>query len=312
MVAQPLNATDPSALEPALIDQLVGSGQLVPAPVAGVYGFSSGFEELVQRLQDRLTAIGRTASTEAYCFPPILSRDTLERSGYLNGFPHLFGSVHCFAGEEADRDTMLERIAAGQDYSDLQEMSDVVLAPAVCYHVYPLFAGRVPEEGRDVDVQSYCFRHERSAETGRLQAFRIREFVHAGYPDTCMRWRDRWVELAIALCQDLGLPAHAVPAADPFFGAGSRLLGATQRKQGLKVEVRSPIVSSESPTAIASFNYHRAHFGERFDFVLPDGQPGHTACVGFGLERVAFALLRAHGTDTDCWPQRVRKTLWGR
>ncbi len=312
MATQPLNVPDRSALEPALIDELIDGGQLVAAPVAGVYGFSSGFEEIVGRLQDKLTQIGRTATTEAYCFPPILSRDTLERSGYLDGFPHLFGSVHCFAGQEAERDTMLDRIAAGQDYSDLQEMSDVVLAPAVCYHVYPLLTGRLPQDGRNVDVQSYCFRHERSAETGRLQAFRIREFVHAGDPESCMHWRDQWVELAVGFCEELGLPADAAPASDPFFGAGSRLLGATQRKQGLKVEVRSPIVSSESPTAIASFNYHRAHFGERFEFVLPDGEPGHTACVGFGLERVAFALLRAHGTDVERWPRHVRKTLWGR
>jgi seryl-tRNA synthetase len=299
-----------STVEPALIEELTEAGQIVPAGVPGVYGFSAGLEALIERLQARLTAIGRTATTEALSFPPILSRATLEKSGYLDGFPHLFGTVHCFEGSEAERDEMLARVLAGEDYSDLQAMSDVVLAPAVCYHVYPLFSGQLSVAGRDIDVQSFCFRHERSAETGRLQAFRVREFVHAGYPDDCIRWRDRWIETALEFCRSMGLEADAVPAADPFFGAGRRLLGATQRKHGLKFEVRVPIISVEAPTAIASFNYHRAHFGERFDFSLPDGSPGHTACVGFGLERVAFALLRTHGHRVEDWPRSLRTALW--
>jgi hypothetical protein len=37
----------------------------------------------------------------------------------------------------------------------------------------------------------------------------------------------------------------------------------------------------------------------------------HTACVGFGEERIVLALLRTHGFDPERWPVEVRKRLWG-
>jgi hypothetical protein len=36
----------------------------------------------------------------------------------------------------------------------------------------------------------------------------------------------------------------------------------------------------------------------------------HTACIGFGNQRVALALLRAHGIDLASWPSAVRRELW--
>jgi hypothetical protein len=42
-----------------------------------------------------------------------------------------------------------------------------------------------------------------------------------------------------------------------------------------------------------------------------DGGVAHTACVGFGLERITLALLRHHGLDLAAWPDSVRTTLWG-
>ena len=42
-----------------------------------------------------------------------------------------------------------------------------------------------------------------------------------------------------------------------------------------------------------------------------DGEVAHTACVGFGMERVALALFKHHGLDVKAWPAPVRKALWG-
>ena len=43
---------------------------------------------------------------------------------------------------------------------------------------------------------------------------------------------------------------------------------------------------------------------------LADGGVAHTACLGFGLERVTLALFRAHGLDPRAWPDEVRAELW--
>lgn len=36
------------------------------------------------------------------------------------------------------------------------------------------------------------------------------------------------------------------------------------------------------------------------------GEVAHSACVGFGLERIELALLRSHGLDPEPWPVDVR------
>ncbi|MEY2406368.1 MAG: hypothetical protein QOG39_1284, partial [Acidimicrobiaceae bacterium] len=40
------------------------------------------------------------------------------------------------------------------------------------------------------------------------------------------------------------------------------------------------------------------------------GEVAHTACIGFGLERIALALIKTHGTDLASWPAGVRASLW--
>ncbi len=89
------------------------------------------------------------------------------------------------------------------------------------------------------------------------------------------------------------------------------MMAASQRQQALKFEIEVQIGGPE-PTAVASFNYHQTHFGEAFGIELADGGVAHTACLGFGLERITMALLRAHGLDPETWPDEVRAELWPR
>jgi seryl-tRNA synthetase len=82
-----------------------------------------------------------------------------------------------------------------------------------------------------------------------------------------------------------------------------------QREQNLKYEFVIPICSTDKPTAIGSCNYHLDHFGAVFDIRTSDGNVAHSACVGFGLERVALALFKAHGFRLEAWPREVRDVL---
>ncbi len=87
------------------------------------------------------------------------------------------------------------------------------------------------------------------------------------------------------------------------------MLAASQREQELKFEVVTLIAGSE-PTAVASFNYHQDHFASAYGIELADGGIAHTACLGFGLERIALALFQAHGFDMPAWPAEIRAELW--
>jgi len=72
----------------------------------------------------------------------------------------------------------------------------------------------------------------------------------------------------------------------------------------------TPICTPDRPTAIMSSNCHRDHFGASFDIATAAGETAHSACVGFGVERVALALLHTHGLDPGGWPAGVRDRLW--
>jgi seryl-tRNA synthetase len=192
-------------------------------------------------------------------------------------------------------------------------MSDVVLTPAACYPVYPAIGrrGPLPPGGVTVDAGgAYVFRSEPSGDPARLQMFHQRELVRIGEPDTVAAWRDAWRDRAVELLRSVGLEARFDVATDPFFGRSGRMLAASQREQALKFEILVPIAGPE-PTAVASFNYHQEHFAETYGIALHDGTTAHTACLGFGQERITLALFRTHGLDAAAWPAEVRRELWG-
>ena len=125
-----------------------------------------------------------------------------------------------------------------------------------------------------------------------------------------MTWRETWVGRAEQLTAALGLEARTDVASDPFFGRGGKLLAVSQRDQRLKLEIVTPIGSDEQPTAIISLNYHQDHFAHIFGIATADGAVAHTACVGFGLERIALALYRRHGFDRATLVARGARGAW--
>jgi seryl-tRNA synthetase len=58
-----------------------------------------------------------------------------------------------------------------------------------------------------------------------------------------------------------------------------------------------------------SFNYHLEHFGETWGIKTEAGEYVHTACVAFGVDRLAVALFAEHGLDVGKWPKAVRANL---
>jgi seryl-tRNA synthetase len=270
-----------------------------------VYGRSGEFEDTLTRIDHVVAAAGAEDGAEVMRFPPVVNRADFERSGFLNSFPHLAGTIHSFAGDERAHRELLQAVEDGVDWSRALPAARVVLTPAACYPVYPLLAGALPAAGRLVDVMSYCFRHEPSEDPGRMQMFRMHEHVRAADAETVIAWRARWLDRVLWLAETLGLDARAEVATDPFFGRGGTLLAESQRDQRLKVEIVAPVASDEHPTALISLNYHQDHFGGLFGITTDDGAVAHTSCVGFGLERLTLALYSRHGFHRSRWPSRV-------
>ena len=281
-----------------------------PMGADGVYARSALYEDVVERLAALITR-HRDEGTEVLRFPPVMSRRDLERHGYLKSFPNLIGCACALHGTETEIRTAAERPEADGGWTTSLSATELVLAPAACYPVYPIVAARgaVPDAGLLFDVACDCFRREPSPDLDRLQSFRMREYVRIGAPRDIATFRETWVARAGGIAEQLALPYRIEQASDPFFGRVGQIKAVAQIQQALKFELVVPLHSDEKPTACMSFNYHRDHFGTTWDILMGDGSPAHTGCVAFGMDRLAIALFWTHGLDTTTWPHSTRDAL---
>ncbi len=289
---------------------LVTHGLIIPTGVKGAYGRGDVFEDILRRFNELVSRIAEPDGAEEMTFPPLIPRTLVEKVGYMDNFPQLAGSVHSFTGSDAESRVLSARIHNSQPWEDMLGATELMLTPAACYPVYPMFSGLLPDGGRLVTVLGWVFRHEPSDEPTRLQSFRMREFIRVGRPDDVVAWRDAWLLRGLELLSCLGLPVQSDVASDPFFGRAGKMMAANQVDQRLKFEILVPVISLEKPTAICSFNWHQDHFTSTFGIRNRDDTMAHTACLGFGLERVTLALLKTHGFEPEKWPKTVRSQLW--
>lgn len=306
---------------PAYADSAVFAAALLEAEVlidSGVAGLPhrSGVFEDVLRAVEAYGAAQRVGEPLRRHFPPLMPRTDFERTGYLGSFPQLVGALSVFTGAEAEHRVLLaeleetdgETTGSGGDWSAGWEQAETTLCSSACHSLYGTLPTQIGEEGPTYELSGFCFRHEPSPDPMRMQSFRMLEFVRVGTPEQAVQHRDLWRGRGEAALAGLGLPVRVETASDPFFGRAGRLLAANQRHSELKLEIVVDVTGS-GPTAIASANYHEDHFGHPFDIRTADGRVAHSACFGFGLERITLALFATHGLDPRAWPSEVLKAL---
>jgi seryl-tRNA synthetase len=306
-MARPGGADEPwSAFRTALLDD----GVLLATDVDGVYGRSAVYESVADAIDRMVLRVGADQDALSVRFPPVMPWSNFVRNGYLESFPDQMGSIHTFRGDDKMHAALVHAAEAGEDRAPLLESTDMVLCPAVCHPLYPTQSGTLPDGGRRVEVYGYCFRHEPSTDPFRMQAFRQHDYVYLGTPDGARAHRDLWIERGLEVLSGLGLAVESVVANDPFFGRPGRMLAANQRTEELKYEIVAPVFEAGRPTAISSSNCHLDHFSRPFGIETAEGGTAHTACFGFGVDRITLALLDRHGTDPDGWSAGVRAVLW--
>ena len=72
-------------------DDLLDKGLLFDMGVDGLYGRSGTFEDVVERVTDLITDLGRSARPEVLRFPPGMSRRDFEKTGCLYNLDELAG-----------------------------------------------------------------------------------------------------------------------------------------------------------------------------------------------------------------------------
>lgn len=290
--------------------EILDAGLLLATSVDGLYQRSGTFEQIVRAVEALASRSAAGNGGTQYFFSPLMAREAFERTDYLRSFPDLLGAIEVFRGGDAEHAQLLRAADKGEDWSEFLTPADVALCSAACHPLYSSLTGTLPAGGSRFEIQGYCFRHEPSLDPTRMQTFRQHEFVFVGEPDAALAHRDGWLDRGLDLLAGLGLEVQAEEANDPFFGRAGRMLAANQRATALKYEITCAVSSTEVRTAITSANCHESHFGDSFDIFTADGDRAHSACIGFGLERITLALVKQHGVDPALWPLGVRGKLW--
>jgi seryl-tRNA synthetase len=296
------------SLHAGVFDELVQRG-VVTVAGDGQVAVRQPLLGLINWLDRRIRQIAtRNFGAVEYRYPTLVPMTAMARCGYVISFPQQLMFV---ARLHADLDSYTaflcdDDIARGDFGGLLAYCADVeyCLPPTMCFHTYhqlrdtPLRSDSLVITSRGKSFR-YESRYHRTLE--RLWDFTIREIVFLGSRDFVLDCRRRFLDASIALVEELGLTGYCETANDPFFLGESAQHAWSQRLLELKYELRLG-VDQEEAVAVASFNFHERFFGDSFAIGHADGGAVHTACVGFGLERFAYAFLCHHGLEPHAWP----------
>ena len=233
-------------------------------------------------------------------FPNFIAARSLAPIGYLKSFPHLATFVSAVDRNEAS----FREIAEHHGFADelpvtagTWEPFRQLLTPAACYHFYHRIAGTSLSSECTLTTKCQCHRREEEYHPLQRQwCFQMREIVCIGASNVVQRFTEKCRERVDELAMDLKLATDWEVATDPFFEPIADPKALAQLIEPTKTEL-----VFGGNLAIGSINRHRSFFGECYDIQF-NGEPAHSACVAFGIERWLYALIQVHGTDLQDWP----------
>ena len=276
----------------------------------GRYGFGPKILFLMDYFDLQVRQMAAKFEAEPRGFPTLIGADVLDRCRYLKNFPSALNFVLHL---REDHDVLRE--FAGSARWDGERLVydprgassvECLLSPSICFHWYSWLRDSQLPKPQAITAIGKCFRYESSNLQGleRLWDFSMREIVLAGPAHDILTKRDRLVELSSEFLGGLGMAYEITTAVDPFFVESYAVQSAYQQGFELKLELLAPLPYRGKKLAVGSINYHQDFFGRSFAIETSEG-PAHTACLGFGYERLALAFLAQYGPDEQDWPTAV-------
>ena len=283
---------------------------------SGYYALGPLLSGLIDFFEERYQAVAADMGARPYRFPALISPTYLEKVKYFENFPHSLSFV-THLREDLDVIEQFSKTACCQDGavntdSDSFAQAQAMLSPTVCHHLYMMLAdSTLPEEGLVATAFGNCFRYESSnmESLERLWNFSMREIIFVGSGDFVQQGLDRARDHMNAILDDMELAYRIETANDPFFIGNYRNQAAYQSAFEMKFEVRMALPYKDDTLAAGSYNRHKDFFGRSLDIRLAGGGAAETGCVGFGVERLAFAFVAQHGPDVANWPTPVRQHM---
>jgi seryl-tRNA synthetase len=274
--------------------------------------------DLVNFFDRALSEYARGFGAKGYQFPTLIGADVMDRCRYLSSFPQSLSLVsHLREDLSAIQDFAKNAHWDGEKLTvnrDQLANVETLLSSAVCYHYYAALRDTKMAASTMTAASGKCFRYESGNLGGleRLWDFTMRELILVGPREFVLSQRERAIGEVSTMLDGWGLKYEIRSATDPFFIDDFATQATFQLAFDLKFEVRAALPYKNSTLAAGSFNHHQDFFGRSFNITATDGQPAHTGCIAFGLERLALAFVAQHGFDTSTWPRAVASavTAW--
>ncbi len=308
------NATRPPGIDRPY-DRLCERGW-VTAALAGTHVYSGRMLALYRALDAEFRREALALGASEHQFPTLIDIGTLRCTGYLDSFAQ-HANLLCHVPEQLDavrrfRAQTLECQNCDTIPNDGLAPADCAASPTVCYHFYRTLAGRtIGDECRSATAVAPCYRYEGRPAGGlhRLREFNMREIICVGTPEQVTTQRGVLMTLARQMLERFGIDSLICTASDPFFMDEADRKRLFQVGFDLKHEARAHLPRDDSWIAIGSINYHQDHFGRAFDIRTSGGEPAHSCCLGFGLDRWCLAVFAQYGLEPQRWPSALADLL---
>jgi len=304
-------AAKPGGTTRARIDALMTSGA-IRGIHPGLFVFREPVSTLIRFLDHAvLVRIARPFGAVEEAYPNCIPLTDLGATDHFASFPeHLHFLTHLIQDLDIlDAFAADARAEGGAVRPQTPRLSPVQLVhnPSTCYHCYAARRGTTIAGDVAITAIAKCHRYEAAnhADFGRLLEFSLREVIFLGSPDYVRACREKTLELVQALATDWQLAGDLLPSNDPFFTSDFAAKAGQQHRFAMKFEYRATLPGMTKMLAIMSSNLHGPTFSKTFA-LRRDGGPLHTGCLGFGLERLALALIAQHGHDPQAWPAALR------
>jgi hypothetical protein len=245
----------------------------------GVFMMDARMASTVESFDRIFSEFARSLDAAFVQIPSLLTETHLQKAGYWDR-------------DNQQISTVVQRVAPSEQRA--------CLSPAACLPLYPV-VGRTGLKRRSVftsrcDVfrwEGGVFPHEHDP-LSRLWEYHVREIVFFGSEPQIQKAQSRYLTFLKWLGTALNLDCEVTTASDTFFHPESVNLAIYQLIHESKLEFR--IRFEKSALAVSSFNFHAKHFTHAFH-IEQAREDLNSACIGFGLERIAYAFVAATETD---------------
>ena len=266
----------------------------------GHCGYTGFFLEVVKELDSLFVQIAKRMNASEVCLPNLIPCNLLNKLGLIDEYPHFLYFATPLE-QKKNKVANFQKKFKTRTFSLKSHLTEpkFFLKTSACSLLYPLLENVKLNSSKYYTILGHCTRNELGVQTfERMSEFNMREIVYIGDEKGVEKFQQISLNLFEDILTEFDLTGDISVANDSFFITNYDKLKLAQMLGCNKYEVNINIPETNKNIAAASFNNHRNFFSKRFHFNIKD-EDTVSACVGFGLERLAYGIISQHGINKE-------------